>query len=145
MRGLESLRPLALLLLRLGLAVVYIYHGYPKLFGHTHETMQFFTHYRLPAYLVYVSGVLELFGGSLLAAGLFTRITALLLAGEMAVALWRVHGLFLKPFAVDNYELPLVCAIAAFALATFGAGFISLDAAVFGEGGKSARKAKTKN
>ena len=36
--------------------------------------------------------MLELFGGALLAAGLFTRPVALILSGEMAFAYWIAHA-----------------------------------------------------
>jgi putative oxidoreductase len=127
----EKLKPLGLLLLRLGLGIIFIHHGYPKLFTHTQEFLQAFPHMGFPSYFVYIAGVLEFFGGILLIAGLFTRISALLLAGEMAIAIWRVHlpqGGFM---AVDNYQLPLALAVAAFALVTVGAGAISLDRAIF--------------
>jgi putative oxidoreductase len=140
MRGLEKLKPLALLLLRLALGVIFIFHGYPKLFTHTRDMMQFFVRFGLPGYFVYLSGILELFGGILLIAGLFTRIVGLLLAGEMAVALWRVHGLFSKPLAVNNYELPLAVAVGAFAIATMGAGLISLDYPIYREGDRPSRR-----
>ena len=42
MNSLEKLKPVALLLLRIALAVVFISHGYPKLFGHPKEMMPFF-------------------------------------------------------------------------------------------------------
>jgi putative oxidoreductase len=133
MRILEQLKPLGLLLLRGALGVIFIFHGYPKLFTTTHQTMQFFEHVGLPGYFVYIAGVLEFFGG----------IAALLLAGEMVVALWRVHGLFSNPSAVENYQFPLVVAAGAFALATIGAGIISIDQIIFGEGrGRSPRKLK---
>ena len=140
MRALENLKPLALLLLRAALGAIFIYHGYPKLFTHTRETMQAFGHMGFPGYMAYVAGVIEFFGGSLLVAGLFTRIAGLLLAGEMAVALVKVHGLLAHPGAVNNYEFPLSLAAGSFALAVFGAGVISFDHAVFRAGGGSARK-----
>ena len=40
MQGLEKLKPLALLLLRVALGAIFIYHGYPKLFTHTRETIE---------------------------------------------------------------------------------------------------------
>ncbi len=127
----EKLKPLALLLLRIGLGVIFVYHGYPKLFGPTHQEMLQFSRMGFPSWFVYVAGVIEFFGGLLLFVGLFTRIVGLLLAGEMAVALIRVHvpqGGFM---AVSNYQFPLALAVAAFTLATIGAGAISLDRAIF--------------
>ncbi len=42
MRILEQLKPLGLLFLRVALGIIFIFHGYPKLFTSTHQTMQFF-------------------------------------------------------------------------------------------------------
>ena len=74
MRILEQLKPLGLLFLRVALGIIFIFHGYPKLFTSTHQTMQFFIHEGLPGYFVYIAGVLEFFGGIMLIAGLFTRL-----------------------------------------------------------------------
>src|SRR5580700_869228 len=131
MQSLEGLKPLALLLLRLALGVIFAFHGYPKLFTHTQEAMQGFGRMGFPAYFAYIAGVLEFFGGILLIVGLFTRVTGLLLAGEMAVALVKVHGMLANPMAVHNYEFPLALAVGSFALAALGAGLISLDQAIF--------------
>src|ERR1700692_1987416 len=88
----------------------------------------------LPAYFVYIAGVLEVGGGAMLIAGLFTRILGLLLAGEMATAMWKGEKFFQKQVAGDKYELALALGVGAFALATFGAGSLSLDRAFFGKG-----------
>jgi putative oxidoreductase len=146
MQGLEKLRPLALLLLRVALGIIFLYHGYPKLFGHTRQTMDAFAHMGFPPYFAYLAGVIEFFGGCLLIVGLFTRIAGLLIAAEMAVALIRVHKILEDPRAVHNYEFPLVLAVAAFALTTLGAGLVSFDHALFGEGrSPSPRKPKSKS
>jgi putative oxidoreductase len=142
MHGMEKLRPLALLLLRVGLGAIFIYYGYPKFFVSTREHMDEMVNVNhLPAYFVYIAGALELGGGALLVVGLFTRITGLLLAGEMAIAMWKGEHFFLQPLAVDQYGLALALSVGAFALATFGAGSISLDRAIFGKG-KSSRSVK---
>jgi putative oxidoreductase len=138
MKSLNGLQPLGLLILRLGLGLIFFTHGYPKL-AHSGSGMQgFFIQHGLPGYFVFVSGVLEVFGGVLLALGLFTRGAALLLAIEMGVAIWKVHssGGYL---AVHNYEFPLAVLAASFALATVGAGMVSLDYPLF-EKGKGASK-----
>jgi putative oxidoreductase len=145
MKSLNSLQPLGLLALRLALALIFFSHGYPKL-AHQGGGMQgFFVQHGLPGYFVYISGVLEVFGGLLLVLGLFTRGAALLLAIEMAVAIWKVHssGSYL---AVHNYEFPLAMLAACFALATVGAGMISLDHPLFesGKGGRTSFQ-KSKN
>jgi putative oxidoreductase len=146
MEFLEKLKPLALLLLRVALGIIFAFHGYPKLFMHTREAMQGFMHMGFPGYFVYIAGVFEFFGGLLLIFGLFTRIAGLLLAGEMAVALVKVHGIISNPMAVENYQFPLALAVGAFALTALGAGLVSIDHAVFeSRRGRASRKAKGKN
>lgn len=142
MEALERLRPLALLLLRAALGIIFIFHGYPKLFGNTRQTMQMFGHMGFPTYFAFISGVLELFGGCVLILGLFTRIVGLLLAGEMVIALWRVHGMFTNPMAVNNYEFPMALAASAFTLACLGAGSISVDHLIFGSKSRRARQTR---
>ncbi len=98
-------------------------NGYPKFWGRRLEHIDEFVHVaHLPAYFVYIAGALELGGGALLVLGLFTRFLGLLLACEMAVALWRDEKIFQNPLALDMYGLALVLGVGAFALATFGAG-----------------------
>lgn len=145
MQFLEKLKPLGLFLLRAALGVIFIYHGYPKLFGHTREAFQNFAHMGFPGYFAYISGVIEFFGGCLLIVGLFTRIAGLLLAIEMAVGLWMAHHIIADPMAVHNYEFPLLLAVGSFALATVGAGVISFDQALFREGRSSPRKTKSRD
>ena len=142
MQFMEKLRPLTLLLLRVGVGVVFMANGYPKFWGRRLEHIDEFVHVaHLPAYFVYIAGALELGGGGLLVLGLFTRFFGLLLAGEMAVALWKDEKIFQHPLNIETYGLALVLGVAAFALATFGAGSISLDRLFFGKG-KSARSVK---
>jgi len=141
---LENLKPLALLVMRLALGFIFVWHGYPKL-THTRESIQVFVHLGFPGYFAYVAGILEVFGGALLIVGLFTRIAALLLACEMGIALWKVHMLFSRPMAVLSYELPLALAAGAFVLATVGAGLISIDQVVFRGGKKSSRRPKERD
>ena len=79
--------------LRIVSGLLFLEHGAQKLLGFPPSPM--------PAppigSLLWVGGVLELVGGTLLMIGLFTRPVAFLLAGEMAVAYWMFHapqGLF---------------------------------------------------
>jgi putative oxidoreductase len=145
MDGLEKLKPLALLLLRLALGAIFIFHGYPKLFGHTHQAEQDFIRVGLPGYSAYIAGVVEFFGGCMLVAGLFARVAGLLLTVEMALGLWKFQRIFSDPLAIGGYQLPLALAAGAFALATLGAGIISFDHAFFRSGHSPSRKAKIKN
>jgi putative oxidoreductase len=123
------LRPLALLLLRCGLALVFAFHGYSKLFGKTGVFVSAFERLGLPGYFVYIAGVIEVFG-VLMLMGLYTPVAALLLLLDMCAAMWKYNfneGIY----AVREYELPLVLGLAALALATTGAGPLSLDHLIF--------------
>jgi putative oxidoreductase len=144
MEGLQKLKPIALLFLRLALGMIFIFHGYPKLFTHPQQTAEAFAKMGFPGYFAYLAGVFEFFGGIMLLVGLFTRIAGLLLAAEMAVALVKVHGLLSNPMNVHNYEFPLACAAGSFALAGVGAGFISLDQLIYSKRGNPPNKSRTK-
>jgi putative oxidoreductase len=140
---LDSFRAVGLLVLRMALGIIFIAHGYPKL-AHLRGGAQmqgFFVEHGLPGYFAYVAGVIETFGGGLLLLGLFTRPAALLLALEMCVAIWKVHSGH-GYLAVHDYEFPLTLAAACVALATVGAGGISLDQPLFGGGGRARLKKK---
>lgn len=144
MKFLNGLQPLGLLALRIALGVIFFSHGYPKL-AHMGGGMQgFFVQHGLPGYFVYIAGVLEVFGGVLLALGLFARPAALLLTIEMCVAIWRVHSAR-GYLAVHDYEFPLALATACFALATVGAGRFSVDGVLFEGGGRSRSSRSSKN
>ena len=126
MNFLKKLEPFTLLLLRLGLALVFIYHGYPKLFGDTAKFIEAFRNLGLPPVVVYLTGAVEVIGGLSLALGLFAPIAGLLLALDMAAALWKYNfneGIY----AVREYELPLILGLACLVLAATGAGPFSLD------------------
>ncbi len=56
MEVLEKLKPLALLLMRCALGIIFIFHGFPKLFGQTASFQQLLTRVGLPASFVYISG-----------------------------------------------------------------------------------------
>lgn len=134
MNNLEKLKPLSLLLLRCALGLIFIVHGMPKLFGDPQRVAQFFQNLGLPPFSSYVAGVVEVFGGGMLVAGLFTRLAGLLLAGQMGVAIWVAH-LGKGVLAVREYEFPLVLAAAAFVLVTTGAGAVSVDRILFKDKG----------
>jgi len=130
---LNTFQPVALVILRVALAIVFLSHGYPKL-AHLRGNAQmqgFFVEHGLPAFFLYVAGVLEVFGGALILLGLFTRPTALLLALEMCVAIVKVH-LGHGYLAVHDYEFPMMMAATCFALSTIGAGPLSVDNVAFG-------------
>jgi putative oxidoreductase len=124
------------------LGVIFVFHGYPKLFTHTRDAIAAFTRMGFPGYFAYLAGIIEFFGGAMLIVGLFTRIAGLFLFVEMAVALVKVHQLFANPMAVENYQFPLALAVGSLALAAVGGGLISLDHAIAGGGGGARRPSK---
>jgi len=127
---LKKWEALSLLLLRCGLATVFIYHGYPKLFGSTGRFVESFQTLGLPAYFVYIAGATELFGGVALALGLFTRVAGLLLLFNMAAAMWK-YNLNEGIYAVREYELPLILGLASLAVSATGGGQFTLDRLIF--------------
>ena len=142
MKFMKGLEPLALLVLRVALGLIFLHHGYPKLVHPTEGMRTFFISYGFPGYFVSVSGILECFGPLLLFVGLFTRPAALLLTIEIGIAIWKVHSVH-GIMAVKDYEFPLAVVAGCFVLATIGAGWASFDHLVLGENGKKRRAAKS--
>ena len=77
--------------------------------------------------LMGLGGGLELVGGFLIMIGLFTRVTAFILSGEMAVAYFMAHasGGFLP--LVNKGELAVLYCFVFFYMATAGGGSWSVD------------------
>ena len=130
MNFLKKVEPFAMLLLRCGLALVFMFHGYPKLFGDTAKYTEAFRAIGLPAFLSYLTGAVEFFGGAALALGLLTPVAGLLLLLDMCGAMWK-YNLSEGVFAVTEYELPLVLGLACLAVAAMGGGRFSLDRFLF--------------
>ena len=134
LRFLSKLQPWAITLVRLVLGASMAYHGYEKLIppGGLHRNaplagFDYFNHFvvslGLPFWLGYVSVVTELIGGICVLLGLLTRFWALMIAGNMMVAIFAVnrhHG-----FAGSEFSLSLVAM--ALLLVTTGSGALSLD------------------
>jgi len=143
LRALDRLQPLALLALRLALGAIMISHGAQKLFGGMPNFMGMLNKMGIPGWMGYLVLAAEFGGGILLVLGLLTRLAALSMLIDMAVAIFKVHlsnGLRGAGPGKAGYEFPLACAAIAFALIFFGGGPISLDGAFFRGGGSSARK-----
>ncbi len=79
--------PRTLSILRIIVGLLYMEHGMAKLFGFPTAAMhpQMFQ-------LLWFAGVLEAFGGLLIALGLLTRPVAFLLSGEMAIGYFMSHA-----------------------------------------------------
>ena len=81
-------RPHLLSVLRIVTGFLFMQHGGQKLLGFPAPQREGFELFSL----VGLAGALELFGGLLIVLGLFTRPTAFLLSGLMAVAYFMAHG-----------------------------------------------------
>lgn len=129
----------AALVLRVAIGLIFIPHGYSKVFG-AQGAAGFaadMPSYGIPAFLGYVAAYAEFFGAILLIAGLLTRLDAFLLAATMAVAVFVVQmpdalngaeagaSKFLE--VMKAVELPLSLLSGALALVLLGGGRISLD------------------
>ena len=127
----------AITTLRIVLGFVFAAHGWQKFNEWTIAgTQASFAKMGVPAAEIAAPAVavLELAGGIALIAGILTRVVAALLALDMLGALFLVHapaGVFA---ANGGYELVLLLAAGAFALALTGAGRASVDRALFGRG-----------
>ena len=84
-----------------------------------------------PAYpLALYIALLEFVGGFLLVIGFLTRPVALLVAGFMAVAAFKVHMQFGFFWTNRGYEYPLMWMLLAIALLLRGGGELSVDRAL---------------
>ena len=117
-----------LTVLRIVVGIVFLMHGYQKLFKMGfHGVEGFFGHLGIPLPLVaaVIVTLVEFVGGILLIAGIAVRIAAPLIACDMAVALLKVHighGFFVP----SGIELPLTLLAAAICLTLSGGGALSL-------------------
>ena len=84
--ALERWSPEILSLTRIAFGVTFVEHGTQKLFSFPLEPVGGLG----PGMLLFV-GLLETACGGLVALGLFTRIAAFLLSGEMAIGYWLLH------------------------------------------------------
>lgn len=116
-------------LLRIVAAYMFLLHGTAKLFGVPHIEM----FDAMPLFSIYgLAGILEVVGGLLLLVGLFTRITAFILSGQMAVAYFMAHT---EPSMwtplMNGGESAALFSFVFLYLAAAGAGCISLDKYLF--------------
>jgi putative oxidoreductase len=120
----ERYVPYILGLLRIATALMFMEHGTAKLFGAPHVAM--FDGLKILS-LLGVGGVMELVGGGLMLVGLFTRPTAFLLSGEMAVAYFLFHsGESFWPM-INKGELAALYSFVFLFFAVAGPGKFALD------------------
>ncbi len=132
---------LALLLLRLQIAVVFIFHGSQKLFGaFGGDGMSGFTgmlsgmNIPMPAVAAWVSALTEFLGCICVGVGLLTRIVTIPMIINMIVAIVYVHS---HAFGLQNeppgMEYALTLAVVLTALLIAGPGRWSIDGLISGE------------
>jgi len=120
----------SLALLRVVLGVIFLYHGYLKLFvpGGFTGTVGFFTSLGIPvpAYSALLVSVVEFVGGILLVLGVLSRWSAVLLLVDMLVAFFLVH--LRNGFLVSKggYEFVLVLIAGLVVVLASGAGKLSV-------------------
>lgn len=126
----EGYRNFAHTVFRIGVGAAFFTHGAQKLLGWfggvdgNGATANLMSQYG-------AAGVIEFAGGLLLVAGLFTRMTAFIAAGEMAVAYFWGHASGNGLFWWGNHgELAMIYCFAMLVLSAFGAGPLSADAAM---------------
>ncbi|MGH8292582.1 MAG: DoxX family protein [Gammaproteobacteria bacterium] len=115
--------PRVLSVLRIVVGLMFMEHGTSKLF-HYPASMG---HIELFS-LIGLAGILETFGGALIALGLFTRPVAFILSGEMASAYFMAHaprGFF--PLINQGEAAVFYCFVFLY-FAAAGAGAWGLDA-----------------
>jgi putative oxidoreductase len=126
-----------LLILRLVLGLTLAAHGFNKFFGggRIPGTARWFESIGMKPgkFHATVAATTEMAAGLGLAAGLLTPIPAAGFVSLMLVAAWTVHranGFFIVK---EGWEYNLVLAVSAVAVATLGAGRLSLDWLIFGK------------
>ncbi|HEY2829571.1 MAG TPA: DoxX family protein [Thermoanaerobaculia bacterium] len=128
----------ASLILRLAAGLIFLPHGYSKVFGSGVAAFAAdMPSYGLPIFLGYIAAYAEFFGSIALIAGLLTRIDAFLLACTMFVAafvvqlpdaLHEVQPGTIKLFAIlRGIELPMAMFAMTACVVILGPGRFSLD------------------
>lgn len=130
-------------MLRLVLGVIFLCHGGQKVFGWFgsgltfSSTMNMFTQQmHIPAPFAFLAIMAEFAGGIGLIVGLLSRIAALGIICNMAVAIFMVHskfGLFMNWFGNqqgEGYEYHVLAIAIGLAILVKGSGALSIDRAL---------------
>ena len=127
-----------LLLVRVLTGYMFLLHGTAKFFEFPVSMTE--GHGAIPLFSLFgAGGVLEIAGGILLVPGLFTRPAAFLLAGQMAVAYFFIHGGNVLLPMTNNGEAAALYSLIFLLLFVLGGGCCSLDV-VLGRNKKACSK-----
>jgi putative oxidoreductase len=112
-------------LMRIVVGFLFLWHGMQKLFGFPPlpEGVE------IPAFVTYIAGPVEFFGGILVMIGLFTPWAAFLCSGQMAAAYWMGHGTNALLPIMNGGELAAAYCFVFLYISARGAGRWSVDAA----------------
>lgn len=120
-------------LLRILGSAMFLTHGWPKMFGERAQPflggMNFFG-LDVGINMLWIAGVIELFGGLLLILGLFTRYMAALSALLMVMAYLAAHPAWFP--TLNNGELAAMYFLVYLCIFAYGPGRFSLDYKLFG-------------
>ena len=122
----ERWAPMFLSILRIVAALIFIEHGTQKFFGFPAEPAN---GYPVFLSLIWWQALIEVAGGILLLLGLFTRATAFILAGDMAVAYWMFHAPKSIYPALNGGDAAILYCFVFLYIAAAGGGAWSLDRA----------------
>jgi putative oxidoreductase len=111
-------------LMRIVVGFLFLWHGVQKLFGFPPLPEGIV----VPAFVTWIAGPIELFGGLLVMVGLFTRWAAFLCSGLMAFAYWMGHGMNALLPILNQGELAAAYCFVFLFIAARGAGRWSVDA-----------------
>jgi putative oxidoreductase len=130
-------RDLSLLVARICLAWIFVYHGAGTLFGAfggagIHNEAVFYStvaHLHPGTFFAVLGGIIECFGGAAVGLGIFGRLAAAGLVGDMIMAMITVtfsQGLVGNSTGI-GYQLNLALVGLAFVVCVMGTGRLSLD------------------
>lgn len=124
---------LGALILRLVLGVSFLIHGMAKFQGGIGNTAGWFESIGLPGVFAYVVALIEVVGGLMLVAGLFTKVVSVVIAILMVGAIFTVKlgAGFLGDGQSAGYELDLAFLAMALALAFTGSKYLAVDQFIF--------------
>lgn len=134
MEFMKRLEPQTYALLRIVTGVLFLWHGMSKLFSFPEPMPP-----GVPAFIIWIAGPLEFFGGILVMIGLSTSPVAFVLSGLMAFAYWMGHGMNPEHWTthgirailpgVNKGELAVLYCFVFLYISSRGAGIWSVDGA----------------
>ncbi len=109
---------IALLLIRVGLGLVFVAHGWDK-FSNMGDTVAFFSHIGMSAFWAYLIASVEVVGGAAIFFGIWSGWAGIALAATMVGAIGLVK---LSKGFLGGYEFDLMLFLSAIALSLSGPG-----------------------